>query len=206
MDLLQMFTNDFTSESAVNSLAEKTGASGDQISGLLNAALPQLLGSMTTNASSQEGALSLLGALDQHTETAPVADQIANADTEDGGKILEHIFGSNTNNTISALSGNSGLSPQMVGLILSAVAPALLSGLSGATQTAAQQAQQAQQVQPVQQTQQSSGKTGLFGMLSSLFGKKPAQQTQQVQTLQPTQQQSGSSDLLGMLLNVMAGK
>ena len=221
MDLLQMLTSNLSSDSAVDSLAEKTGASNDQVKGLLSAALPQLLNSMTSNASSQEGAQSLLHALTQHTDTTAVNEQIANADIDDGGKIIQHIFGNNTNNTINSLAGNSGLSSQLVSLILSSLAPALLSGLSGATQSAAQQqAQPVQQPQPIlqaQPVQQAQKPSLLGGLLGSLFGKKPAvqqaqplQQVQPVQPVQPVQQiqpvqqtQGGGMDLLSLLLGAM---
>ena len=213
MDLLNLLTEQFTSDSAVSSLAEKSGASTDQITALLGQAMPELLGSLTSNASSQEGAQSLLSALSQHDDTADVADQILNADTEDGEKILGHIFGNNTNNVVSSLAGNSGLSSQLVGMILKMLAPALLSSLFSATNTAAQQQQQQQQslggslvsgllgnalgggTQQVQQQQQQS----LGGsLLSGLLGNALGGGTQQVQ-----QQQQQSPDLLSLLLSAM---
>lgn len=137
MDLLGTLLGGMTSQSSLSSLAGKTGASTDQVSGLLSSALPLLMGQVTSNASTKEGAASLLGALSQHTSTASVEDQIADADEEDGKKIVGHILGSGLDSTLSDLSGKSGLSVPQVTSILGTIAPALMSGLSGSLAGAA---------------------------------------------------------------------
>lgn len=132
MDLLSMLTGAMTSQSSLNALSQKTGASSDQLSSLLGSALPMLTGALQNNASTQDGAASLLNALTQHTSTASVADQIANADEVDGGKILGHILGGNLNSSISSLANQSGLNISQVTSALGSVAPALLSTISSA--------------------------------------------------------------------------
>ena len=129
-----------TDASALQVLTGKTGASEDQVTSLLGSALPQLMGSMTNNASTEEGALSLAGALTQHTSTAPVAQQIAEADVVDGGKIISHILGANQAGIVSSLSSESGMNDTQVNSVLSSIAPALLSGLSSVSSTAAETA------------------------------------------------------------------
>ena len=131
--LLDSILGSMTEDDSLSALSGKTGASKDQLSSLLGSALPQLMGSMTNNASTQDGALSLAGALAQHTDTAPVAQQIADADEEDGGKIIGHILGLNQSNVINQLSGETGMNDQAVTSALSNIAPALLSGISAAT-------------------------------------------------------------------------
>ena len=76
MDLLSSLLGSMTSSTAVDSISQKSGGSSDQVSSLVSAALPLLLGSMTNNASTEKGASSLLNALSQHTSTAPVEEQI----------------------------------------------------------------------------------------------------------------------------------
>ena len=51
MDLLGTLLGGMTSQSSLSSLAGKTGASTDQVSGLLSSALPLLMGQVTSNAS-----------------------------------------------------------------------------------------------------------------------------------------------------------
>ena len=130
--LLDSLLGSMTQDDSLSALSGKTGASKDQLTSLLGSALPQLMGGMTTNASTEDGANSLAQALTQHTSTAPVAQQIAEADEVDGGKIIGHILGQNQSNVISQLSGETGLEGSQVSSVLSNIAPALLSGISSA--------------------------------------------------------------------------
>ncbi|MBR2805391.1 MAG: DUF937 domain-containing protein [Oscillospiraceae bacterium] len=136
MDLLSSLLGSMTSSTAVDSISQKSGGSSDQVSSLVSAALPLLLGSMTNNASTEKGASSLLNALSQHTSTAPVEEQIKEADEEDGGKIINHILGKNTTSVTKTLSKDTGLSTAQVTKILAILAPVLLTALSGATKSA----------------------------------------------------------------------
>ena len=173
MNLLNMLTNSMSTDESVKALSKRSGADGAQLGKLIALALPLLLQGLTNNASSQGGASSLLGALGQHTSTAPMASQIQNADLSDGSAILGHIFGGNLNNVTGQLSQQTGLTSQQVSSALSSMAPGVLSGLSAATQTA--------------QSQQ--GGADLSGLMQ-LFGGQPAQQ----------QQSAGLGSLLGSLL------
>ena len=144
MNLLSLLTNSLTSDSSLNSLSQATGISQQSNQSVVSSALPLLMQALTNNASTQSGAQSLLGALTQHTSTQPVAQQIATADTDDGAKILEHIFGKNVKSVYSQIAKETGTSSSDVKKILSYLAPTLLSSLSSATTTAAQ----AQNVKP----------------------------------------------------------
>ena len=220
MNLLNILTQAMSTDDSVQALSKRSGASGSQLGSLISLALPLLLQGMTNNASSQGGASSLLGALSQHTSTAPMSSQIQSADLGDGAAILSHIFGGNLNNVTGQLSQQTGLSGQQVSDALSSMAPGVLSSLSAATQTAQSQPQNSVdlsgllqlfggQQQPVQQQQ--SGIGSLFG---SLLGGGQAQQQPQSSGLgsllgslfgmQPQQQQTSGFDgsgLLSLLLN-----
>ena len=160
MDLLSMLMGSMTSGDSVNAMSQKTGASSKQIKMLIALALPILIKYLTKNASSQSGAQSLLGALTQHTNKKSMADQIADADEEDGKKILNHILGQNSGSVASDLAGQTGLSGDQVMQILGNMAPSMMSGLSAATNAGAQQ-----------QADSGFDFTDLLGM----FGGKPAQ-------------------------------
>ncbi len=138
MNLLNLLMNSMTTDSSVNSLSQKTGASSDQMSQLIQLALPLLLKAMTKNASSPTGAQSLLGALNQHTNTQTMAQQFASADVVDGGKIIGHILGDNSSNVMGQLASQTGMNPDQVFQALGSMAPAMMSGLSAATNSAAQ--------------------------------------------------------------------
>ena len=173
MDLLGLLTGSMTSDSSVDALAKKTGTSSGLTSSLISAALPILLGSLTNNASSQSGAQSLLGALTQHTDTAPMAQQLETADADDGQAIIQHILGGNTSSVVQALSGQTGASTSQVQSILNNMAPAMMSGVSAANTSAAQATEES----PMD-----------LGSLMSMFGGTT------------TQAASNESDMLSSLL------
>ncbi len=190
MNLLSLLLNAMTSSSSLNNISGKTGLSRKQIKLLLQIALPLLIKALTKNASSQSGALSLLSALTQHRSTANISDQLKDADTDDGAKIVRHIFGDETNDVVKGMAQESGIDAKKVGLVLAAVAPALLSGLSAATASANAQVQ----AQPSVDLSDGLDLGDLIGM----FGGKPAVQ----QTQQPASGIDGSA-LLGALTALM---
>lgn len=133
MNLLSVLLKTLMADGAISALAKKTGIGGAALKKLLPLAIPLLLKAMTNNVSSQSGVQSLLGALTQHTSTKSMPEQIAEADQEDGSKILGHILGGNAASELNGLAAQTGLSANEVGSALSGIAPALLSGLSAAT-------------------------------------------------------------------------
>ncbi len=195
MSLLSALLGGMSDDAAVSAASKKTGISKVAIGALIAVAVPLLIKKLTSNAQSQQGASSLLGALSQHTDTANIADQIANADTQDGAAIIGHILGSEQSADIAQLAQQSGISEEQVSSVLSSIAPALMSSLSAANTANVQQAPQ----------QTSGGLTSILGgllggsssssgagsLLGSLFGNK--------------KQDSGDdgSALLGLLMNAM---
>lgn len=144
--LLNLLLGAMLSSSSVNTLSSQSGGSKAQINKLLLLAVPILLKALTKNASSEAGALSLLGALGQHKKTNSLADQISEADRDDGGKILNHILGKKNDSVVSSLADESGLNKDQVSMVLQAIAPALLSGVSAATTTTAKKKKKKNQV------------------------------------------------------------
>ena len=136
MNLLNMLMGTLGSGSSVEALAKKTGLSAAKLTKLLMSALPVLLKFLTKNASSAGGAQALLGALAGHRETRTMAEQIENADEQDGGTILDHIFGAQKESVVTSLAKDSELDIPDVSKALSNIAPAMMSGLSAATASA----------------------------------------------------------------------
>ena len=204
MNLLSLLLNTMLTKDSVNNLSAKTGISSPLVRKLIIMAIPILIRYMTTNASSQNGAASLFNALSQHTSNRSMADQIDEADAEDGDRIIHHILGDDNDQVVRQLATRSGLTAKQVITLLSLIAPALLSGLSAASNSAHQQSiaqpqntgadlsslmsmfggSSLQASQP-QQTQPASGMGGL-GLLGTLLGMgMQANQASQVQ--QPAQ-------------------
>ena len=202
MNLLSILLKSMMTDNSINTMSQKTGLGAKQLRKLLPLAIPLLLKFMTKNASSQAGASSLLSALTQHTNNKPVSQQIAEADTVDGGKILAHILGNNSQASLDDLANQTGMSQQEVLSALSSITPAMLSGLSAATNASANTASAAASTAAIQtasataasQIDLSDGldmkelmsllggsqpqvqqKPQSGGLLSALFGRKPTQ-------------------------------
>ncbi len=144
MNLLSLLAGTMLSQSSVNSVSGKTGLSSKQIQKLVMLALPILIKYMTQNASSGDGALSLLGALSQHKNNNSMDLQLKDADEEDGAKIIHHILGRKENAVTQDLSAQTGLGTDQVQQVLSILAPGLMSGVSNAADANAAQANAAQ--------------------------------------------------------------
>ena len=133
MDLLSALLGSLTADDSLSALTGKTGVSSNQLSGLMTQAVPMLMSALQGNASSEAGATSLLNALSQHTSHKPVAQQLQEADSVDGGKIIGHILGSNSQSAIAQLASANKLETSQVSSVLANVAPALMSSMSNMT-------------------------------------------------------------------------
>ena len=158
MDFLSDLLKTFLGGGVIKALARKTGLKTGDLKKFIPLAVPYLLKILTNNASSEEGASSLLAALAQHTDDRSVDKQIAEADIVDGAKIIAHIFGGGQSAELKKLSKQSKLSETAVSGILSSIAPALLTYLSGAVFGT--------------KKSKSRKKSGIIGLLSGLFGRK----------------------------------
>ena len=116
-----------TAGSAVSDMSKQFNMNSNQVSSVIKGALPTLIGAMQQNTSTANGAQSLEKALLSHLGDGI---NLSSASLADGGKILGHILGGNSNSTFSALAKKTGTSSSQVSSILSAIAPALL-GLLG---------------------------------------------------------------------------
>jgi len=164
MNLLGLLLGAMMTPSSVNNLSGKTGINKNAIMRLLPLAIPLLIKYLTKNAQSQQGALSLLGALTQHKNTDTMELQLADADADDGGKILNHILGGNYGSVMHQLAAQSNMTDDQVSSVLSTLAPALLSGVSAAN------------------TQQQSAGAGSLGSLLGMFGGAAQPQPVQAQS------------------------
>lgn len=203
MDLLSMLMGTMTSNSSVEALSKKSGGSSKAIKTMLLLAIPLIIRYMTKNAKeSQQGASSLLGALQQHTSTQSMTSQISNADAADGAAILGHVFGNDYNSVVQNLATQSGLSQTQASSVLQNLAPALMSGLSAATSSVSTQSQNSgfnlsdgldlSDIAALMGGGQKPQQTSASSLLGSLMGGGSSQQ-------------SSSSGLSGMLGSLLGG-
>lgn len=116
-----------TGNDAIDAISQNLKIDQKQVSSVVTAALPYMLGAMQKNASSQAGATSLADALGYHAGNAGnIVNNLKSADLTDGGKILSHIFGGNLSSVLGGISKNTGVGSNAVGSILASIAPSLL--------------------------------------------------------------------------------
>lgn len=200
MDLLNMLSGLMTDSSSIDALSQKTGTDSAETKGIVDAALPMLVGALKKNTSSEEGANSLLGALKQHTNTSSLKDQIAEADSEDGGKIIKHILGDDQSSALASISEKTGAGTEKISSLLSNLAPSLLSSLSAVTSASAKKSDDSDSGLGLSsllgilgggssQSESSGGLGSLLGGLGGLFGGKDSD----------SNDKDSDSPLLGML-------
>lgn len=193
MNLMNMLTSALTSGAALEALSAKTGLSQKQLKLIIAIAIPLLLRKMTSNASSQNGASSLLGALTQHQSKKEIPEQLENADVEDGAKIVGHILGDEQEDLVKEVAAQADVDPKDVNIVLGNISPTIMNGLSAATESASAQqssgvdlsdgldlsdvmgllggaASQGAAEEPLQELGGAQGLGGAGGLLGSLFG------------------------------------
>lgn len=162
-------------------LANRAGVDTNDFSKIATLALPLLLQGINKNNQSKEGLESFNQALTQHQtrNNYDSLDQFAqNVDTNDGDKIVNHVFSNNQSSTVtSGLADRLGVSPQTVQRTLAVLAPLVLKYLADrkrennldaqAVQNETQNAttQVAKQVRDLNTTDGGSG-----GLLGGLLG------------------------------------
>ena len=116
-----------TGNDAINAVSQNLKIDQRQVSSVVNAALPYLLGAMQQNASSHAGAASFADALGYHAGNAGnIVNNLKTADLTDGNKILSHIFGGKLSSVLGGISKSTGVGSNAVGSILASIAPSLL--------------------------------------------------------------------------------
>ena len=165
-----------TGNDAASAIAQNLNLDTNQVSSVITAALPSLLGAMQKNASTEAGAASLAQALGQHAGNAGnILSNLKGADLTDGGKILSHIFGGNLSNVLGGISKQTGVASNAVSNILASIAPSLLALLgkqNGNAGAAGLTGMLGALLGAGQQSQSMGGLGGILGGLGKIFGKK----------------------------------
>ncbi len=144
-------------KSLINVVTSQMGANPQQAQSALGAAMPMILGALTKNASSPDGAKGILDAI-MNKHDGSILDNLEDNITkeeviEDGGGILGHIFGEKTEHVAGAVSKSSGLDMSSAMNMMKMLAPVVMGYLG-------------------RQTRQSniSNPTDLSGILSGMLG------------------------------------
>ena len=164
-----------TGNDAIDAISQNLKIDQKQVSSVVTAALPYLLGAMQKNA----GAASLADALGYHAGNAGnIVNNLKAADLTDGNKILSHIFGGNLSSILGGISKNTGVGSNAVGSILASIAPSLLALLGKGQQSSGTNAAGLESMLGmILGGMSSSGKSNtgglgsILGGLGSIFGK-----------------------------------
>lgn len=135
-DLLQQLQGLPTSQ-----MGQQLGLSSEQTSGAIAAALPLLLGALGNNASRDDGAQQLLGALQRDHAGLDIGSVLGAVMGGGGGgnDILGHILGAKQQPAAQGLGAATGLDGDRAGTLLKMLAPLVMAylakqvGGSGAT-------------------------------------------------------------------------
>ena len=118
----------------VAQIAQRLGVDEATARTSVQAALPNLLGGIRTNASRPEGAAALMGALGRHDPGLVAGEgsvDIGKVDAADGAKIVEKVFGGEKHTVSSALGATEGTGGnQLIAQLLPILAPIVLAYLS----------------------------------------------------------------------------
>ena len=147
----------------IDQVAAQLGVDTTTARSAVDAALPALVGGMQANAQDPGGASALLGALlGKDTSLLSGGVSLADVDTDDGSKIVGHVFGENTDQVVAALGSTGKAGPGLLARLLPILAPIVMAYVAkrvtgGEAGTA-----------PTTATQASSG--GLGDILGSILG------------------------------------
>src|SRR5699024_6055607 len=90
----------------INGIVQQSGVSQEKVTSIIEAASPVLIAMLSKNASTEQGAQGISGALNQHDGS--ILDNLSGffktGDTKDGNGILDHILGGKKGSLVSGLS------------------------------------------------------------------------------------------------------
>lgn len=121
--------DDLLDQLPLDQIAAQLGVDEATAESATRAALPALVEGMQANAQDQERAASLVRAIANHAQPAAGPEQLADVDTDDGAKIVNHVFGDNTDAVVNQLGGLGGGS-DLVKKLLPLLAPLLMGFLA----------------------------------------------------------------------------
>ena len=131
MNLLKLLTNLSSDQIALHQLNQSIEAKPTQVQKLTQLGLPMLMEAMNHNARTPQGAQALTSALERHQEdnVDDLMGFLQKVDTEDGSKILQHVFTDKNQKVQNNLSKQTGLNTDQVASLMAKLAPLLLGAL-----------------------------------------------------------------------------
>ncbi|MFZ4985997.1 MAG: DUF937 domain-containing protein [Blastocatellia bacterium] len=137
--ILQGILQNALSEGTIGQISQAIGADQQTTGNAIQTALPALLNGLAANSQSEQGAASLLGALDRDHDGSVLDDVVSlvggMAQGQGGGSsIIGHILGGQSGQVAQAISQSSGLDVSKVEPLLSILGPLVMGALGRARQ------------------------------------------------------------------------
>ena len=144
------------SDEGVSGMSQTASVSDTETRSILTAALPILMSGALNQSNNSNTATGFANALTQHSanNTSNLSSFFGNVDTDDGSKIVDHLFGQNSDAIVAQIAGNSGVKKSDVKKVLASAAPLMMSLLG----------------QEVHTQQQSNSSAGVSSIMNSLLG------------------------------------
>ena len=120
--------DEILSQLPIDQIASSLGTDPDQIRDAASKAIPALVGGMQANAA-DGGEESLANALQQHAGNAP--ESLDDVDVADGSKIVNNVFGDNSDQVIQKLGGTTAGGGDLLKKLLPILAPMVMAFLAG---------------------------------------------------------------------------
>jgi hypothetical protein len=128
--ILDLMMGTLQSSGGIGQMSRSLGIGESDVTKVVSGALPLLMGGLTRNAASAEGATGLLAALDRDHDGSVIDDLagfLATAGAAAAGTgILQHTFGARQGQVENALSRSTGIDAATGGKILAMAAPLVL--------------------------------------------------------------------------------
>jgi hypothetical protein len=174
-DLLQLLTQQLGGN-AVGQMSQQTGLDPATVSNVTAAAVPLLVSALARNASSEQGAASLAGALARDHDGG-VLDDVAGffgsggAASSAGAGILGHVLGGRQDTVATSLGAATGANSAQVMQILQMLAPIVMGavGRSARQQSSLNPADLAAMLGQQRGAVEQQMPSGLGGMLTNLL-------------------------------------
>ncbi len=163
----------------IDQLAQRVGASPEDVEAATRNALPALLMGMGANTQDPAGEASLASALGQHDPRLVQGGvNLDEVDEADGAKIAHHVFGDNEQQVVNQLGGLGG-GNALIQKLLPILAPIVMSWLAGKLMGADEAQGQTRQAP-------SSGGGGLGDILGQILGGGASAPQTQAPQAQPS--------------------
>lgn len=188
--------DDFLRQLPLDSISAKLGADPAQVAAAARSAVPALVKGMQANAEDAAGAASLAQALGQHAVRTTDLDSV---DTEEGSKIVSHVFGGSTDQVVNTLGGLGG-GTDLITKVLPMLAP-LVMGFLAKQATSGSSSKSA----PSSKSTSASPVGGLLEKLKGMFGGSKKKSTAAASAAPSIPSADGLGGLLASVLGDSGG-